>query len=42
MTNQFMGWWSSVGRDADAFRDEMYGDVKTLGNNVRGQKYAGT
>ncbi len=29
-----MGWWSSVG--CDSFRDEMYWDIKTSGNNVRG------
>jgi hypothetical protein len=29
-----MVWWNSVG--CDSFRDEMYGDVKTSGDNVQG------
>jgi hypothetical protein len=33
------GWWSSVG--CDSFRDETFGDVKTLGNNVRGRNIRG-
>jgi hypothetical protein len=35
MPNQSMGWWSSVG--CGSFSDEMYGDVKTSANNLRGQ-----
>jgi hypothetical protein len=35
MLNQSLGWWSSVG--CDSLRNETYRDVKTLGNDVRGQ-----
>ncbi len=35
MTNQFMGWWSSVG--CHSFRDETYGDIEMLGNNIQGR-----
>jgi hypothetical protein len=29
-----MGWWNSVG--CGSFMEEIYGDVKTTGNNARG------
>ncbi len=35
MPNQSMGWWSFV--VCDSFKDEMYGDVKTSGDDVRGR-----
>jgi hypothetical protein len=34
MPDQSMSWWSSVG--CDSFRDELYGDVKKAGENIRG------